>query len=755
MKIRFRLLAAGLLLCPVALSGARAETASRSGSQSSSTQRAEAAKKKPAAKPADAKKPAASASTAASAKSKSAAQTSKPAAKATAKTPAKDSARDKDKDKDKSVASAKKPSATSSADKTRDKAKTATASTSKPAAKPGKSPAKTDKSSPEKTVAKTPAGKKKPSAASDDTPSTTKTGKPASGQRASATAAAATKAGKKSKAPAQDRDDDQDTGDNSVVIRLADESSSFPDGNLPPAPPPLFVPTGLGLRLFGMPTGLPDIQSPTTTLLNMAMLKTPANSRTTNTAAAPKATGPAPAAKPAASVKLIDPAAAKAAMQAVARKQSAFRPALADAAARRSSLPAVEENAAPSLAYLTGPVAFVTKGEPPLAAGTADNFWGSSGDWLFSHTPAAASSKAPKGKTAGSMASGTSAKTGAVSPLQAQAKSRPLPAAVPVPAAATPPPAAAADRPEPLAQAPTLSRPEMPAALAKAAAVNREGDLSERERAFVRSLTEAADRVDHSHQPGGAPDSADSRAGSQPAAASSAVTGTGGRARSIPVSATVSSKSGAVSGTAGFILTGGGNEAGPSAGQSSPAPASTKAAAGHNLPALHLADAETASGIQHSPDSAATPADRLPETLPAFASPATGKVDIQSEGQTEYDQAANKVIYTGKVELNSRAVRLRGDRVEVFLKQGGCIERLEASGHVVLRTQATAKSSGHMASAGHAAYNLTTGEITLSDWPKIQGDSKSHVSTAASTTMVLKADGRALTNGPNRTLISN
>jgi hypothetical protein len=60
-----------------------------------------------------------------------------------------------------------------------------------------------------------------------------------------------------------------------------------------------------------------------------------------------------------------------------------------------------------------------------------------------------------------------------------------------------------------------------------------------------------------------------------------------------------------------------------------------------------------------------------------------------------------------------------------------------------------------MASAGKAVYDLTTGEITLSDWPKIQGDSKSHASTSATTVMVLKADGRALTQGPNRTLISN
>ncbi len=149
----------------------------------------------------------------------------------------------------------------------------------------------------------------------------------------------------------------------------------------------------------------------------------------------------------------------------------------------------------------------------------------------------------------------------------------------------------------------------------------------------------------------------------------------------------------------------------------------------------------------------ATP-EKMPDRLPDFNAPASGKIDVQSDRQADYDQANNKVIFTGKVELNSAAMRLRAERVEVFMKKGGGgMERVEATGNVLMRTQDTANGPGQMASAGRASYNLKTGEITLSDWPKIQETGKAHISTAPSTKMYMFTDGRLRTDGPNRTII--
>ena len=149
----------------------------------------------------------------------------------------------------------------------------------------------------------------------------------------------------------------------------------------------------------------------------------------------------------------------------------------------------------------------------------------------------------------------------------------------------------------------------------------------------------------------------------------------------------------------------------------------------------------------------ATP-EKMPDRLPDFNAPASGKIDVQSDRQADYDQANNKVIFTGKVELNSAAMRLRAERVEVFMKKGGGgMERVEATGNVLMRTQDTANGPGQMASAGRASYNLKTGEITLSDWPKIQETGKAHISTDPSTKMYMFTDGRLRTDGPNRTII--
>ncbi len=148
------------------------------------------------------------------------------------------------------------------------------------------------------------------------------------------------------------------------------------------------------------------------------------------------------------------------------------------------------------------------------------------------------------------------------------------------------------------------------------------------------------------------------------------------------------------------------------------------------------------------------PAEKLPDQLPSFEAPATGKIDIQSDRQADHDEANHKVIYTGTVELNSAALRLRAERVEVFMKKTGSgIERVEASGNVLLRTQDTSQGPGQMASAGRATYHLQSGEIALADWPKIQETTKSHLATASSTKMVLFTDGRHRTDGPNRTIL--
>ena len=244
---------------------------------------------------------------------------------------------------------------------------------------------------------------------------------------------------------------------------------------------------------------------------------------------------------------------------------------------------------------------------------------------------------------------------------------------------------------------------EGPEALAEAPG---EHDLSERERAFVRSLAEAAGSV---------------------------TTASGKMNRDLPVSIT----------TAATTLI---NQIPAETVSSFRSVAKTARASVQDV----VPDLPIDMGTDLLPERP----DKMPDKLPNFDSASSGKIDVQSDRQADYDQANNKVIFTGKVELNSAAIRLRAERVEVFMKKGGGgMERVEARGNVLMRTQDTANGPGQMASAGRASYNLKTGEITLSDWPKIQETGKSHISTDPSTRMYMFTDGRLRTDGPNRTLI--
>jgi lipopolysaccharide transport protein LptA len=253
---------------------------------------------------------------------------------------------------------------------------------------------------------------------------------------------------------------------------------------------------------------------------------------------------------------------------------------------------------------------------------------------------------------------------------------------------------------------PGLSGEAAPPLPEEKSASSAEADLSERERAFVRSLVETAGSVDTA--------SSQLNTDLPPSIATSAT-----MVEHPPEGSTATFRSAAEEG---------------------------KKDARAIVPELRM---ESSHALMP-----ATPG-KMPDALPAFIAPASGKIDITSDRQADYDQVNNKVIFTGKVELNSATLRLRAERVEVFMKTGGSsMERVEASGHVLMRTQDTANGPGQMASAGRAIYHLKSGEILLADWPKIQETGKSHISTDPSTKMVLFTDGRLRTDGPNRTIIS-
>lgn len=718
-------------MCPAALPSADAQTTPRYGYQSRDGSESGTAKKAGSSKSGSSKTSGAGGdstrkagtSKADAAKSKTVAKTStKPASKPAAKTPDKEVAANK-KSKNPSAESSKKPDAKEQA------------ANSKKDAKSGKS----GKNAPEKAVAGNSSSRKK-SGDAGNADSSKKSGN-------AATASAKTSSGKTKSSNTQDGKPDK-----TRASGLASGSSSKSGSGFS---------TRTGLRLFGMPTGLPAAAGASAAMVadsgGSARFSQAGNGQKTTLTTSTGAAAPAPLAP------LVPPhldvAAARAAMEATARKQSVFHPAVV-AVPEKPAIAATRPEPAPRpAADKSEPVAFVIKSSPVTTPPPADDSKGF-GDYLFSRTigaslrmagdshaaPAHGSPSADHSKINRTPA-GREAPENLELPEPALTTPKALPVVAKAPASLPAVPAEAAEpetkpareaEPEPvnekkappareqvkaekpasapkLKEEPELPASEMPEELAKAPTEN-DDSLSERERAFVQSLAKAAYKAaDSGHLPEKHSEFAHSIATSATTVVEESRTEKVST-RSVPVS----------------MVT----------------------AAREKVKEVKEAKAALSEGLSNDL-MPATP-DKIPESLPAFNGPATGKVDIQSVGKTDFDQANNKVIFTGKVELNCKTIRLRGDRVEVYMKkEGGGMERVEASGNVLMRTQATETGSGQMASAGHASYNLKTGEITLTEWPKIQEDGKSHVSTSASTKMYLKSDGSMVTDGPNRTLIAN
>lgn len=145
-------------------------------------------------------------------------------------------------------------------------------------------------------------------------------------------------------------------------------------------------------------------------------------------------------------------------------------------------------------------------------------------------------------------------------------------------------------------------------------------------------------------------------------------------------------------------------------------------------------------------------AENLPRKAPARTPTKLGAIDVVSDGRTDYDEKNSSVLFSDEVQLSTKRFRLRADKLTVKMKPGTQeLESAVATGEVLVE-MTPEKGEPAFAQAGKAIYNPVTGEIRLTDWPKIQESTKSHIATEAGTVMYLYTDGRMRTEGANRTI---
>lgn len=130
---------------------------------------------------------------------------------------------------------------------------------------------------------------------------------------------------------------------------------------------------------------------------------------------------------------------------------------------------------------------------------------------------------------------------------------------------------------------------------------------------------------------------------------------------------------------------------------------------------------------------------------------------ITAREEANFDNKTSIAEFVGSVVVRDPQFTLTCDRLKAFLKPGGRgLERVEAMGNVVIRQENTDNRGSQVVStarSGKAVFMPDTGDIDLQEWPQVQQGINAHVSTEASTRMILNRAGRINTVGSSKTVI--
>ena len=139
------------------------------------------------------------------------------------------------------------------------------------------------------------------------------------------------------------------------------------------------------------------------------------------------------------------------------------------------------------------------------------------------------------------------------------------------------------------------------------------------------------------------------------------------------------------------------------------------------------------------------------------ARPPGSKTEITAQREATFEEQSNTAIFVGDVRVVDPSFLLSSDKLTVKLTPDRSgIERAVAEGNVII-VQQTAETPEKAATgrAQRAEYIPATGRVTLSGMPEIQQGINRHIATSPETRMIINRDGRATTEGPSRTVITD
>lgn len=170
-----------------------------------------------------------------------------------------------------------------------------------------------------------------------------------------------------------------------------------------------------------------------------------------------------------------------------------------------------------------------------------------------------------------------------------------------------------------------------------------------------------------------------------------------------------------------------------------------------------LASPPMASAQEPPPPAPTRPTDPLGFGALTKDRPKGSTTEITAQKDATFDEKGNRAVFTGDVRVKDPAFLLTSDLLTVYLnKDRSAIDRAVASGNVVIVQQTgDPTKKGAVAHAQEAVYVPSTGTVNLNGWPQIQQGINRHIATDANTTMILRSDGRASTEGASKTVITD
>lgn len=170
-------------------------------------------------------------------------------------------------------------------------------------------------------------------------------------------------------------------------------------------------------------------------------------------------------------------------------------------------------------------------------------------------------------------------------------------------------------------------------------------------------------------------------------------------------------------------------------------PSTAVAVKATSAPQPALKPAESTEPVSLGPELAEEeplPAIPLEDPFPKPDHVASGAYDIAADAASNFDLKNNRVVFTGNVSLKSKRFLVQADRLTVSIDpEKNEMRRLQANGNVHVTVISEEKDGGYTGQAWEAVFDPKTDIITMTGWPRIQGDGREHRALDPTTQMLL------------------